>query len=324
VNIRKLSALCGMSVCTVSRVLNGRAKQFRIPEPTAQRILTAAKVADFRPNYLAHSLNTGRTYTIGLIFANTVDTYLGSIIEGLDAHLRAAEYQTVVATGENTIALQDLAIRRLMHRHVDGIILYPQALPPGETYSPPEPVGHRKHPTPVVIIGRTLPVERDQVMLGDHAAGVATARYFLESGCQRFVFLTHPTNCSSDRGRQRGFIETLTQAGVPTHRRLVIRESLCPSGAALHKIKSADALFGVNSALLLKYVMAMHHLTDLRRMRAVSVGEVEGAELMRVSLRTWTIPGRKMGEEAGRLLLWRLQHPNAPWRKVEIPLKWTA
>ena len=321
-NIRQISAMCGVSVCTVSRVLNGRAAEFRIAGATAGRILAVARKANYRPNYLAQSLNTGRTFTIGLVFANTVDNYLGSIMEGVESHLRGTEYQTVVATGENDIRLQDQAIRRMLYRHLDGIILYPQAMAPGDTYALPAPVGKRKRHVPIVLIGRTIPVERDQVMLTDYEAGVATARYFLAAGCRRLAFLTRPTNCSSDRGRERGFMDTLRNAGVPASRRIVVEEADGPSAEALRRLSSADALFGVNSRLLLTFVEALRELTNVRRMRVVSVGAIEGGHLLDLQLKTWTVPGRRMGEEAARLLLWRLEHPSAPWEKVTVPLEW--
>lgn len=322
-NIKMISALCGTSACTVSRVLSGRAAEFRISEATAQHIREVAGKANYRPNYLARSLNTGRTFNIGLVFANTVDNYLGNIMEGVESHLRGTEYQTVVATGENDIRLQDLALRRMLHRLVDGIILYPQALPSGRTYELPEPVGKPKRHAPIVLIGRAIPVERDQVMMRDYEVGVETARYFLDLGCRRFACLTRPTNCSSDRGRQRGFTETLRKAGIPASRRLVVEEADGPSAEGLRKIQSADALFGVNSRLLLDTVMGLRALKDVRSLRLVSVGAVEGGAFMDLQLRTWTIPGRQIGAQAARLLLWRLEHPAAPWEKVEIPLEWT-
>ncbi len=61
----------------------------------------------------------------------------------------------------------------------------------------------------------------------------------------------------------------------------------------------------------------------IRRLHLVSVGAIEGAGLMGLNLRTWSPPGRAMGEEAARILLWRIDNPTAPWKKVAIPLLWT-
>ena len=322
-NIKKISLMSGVSVCTTSRVLNGRAAEFRISDATAKRVLDVAKKAHYRPNYLARSLNTDRTYSIGLVFANTVDNFLGSIMEGVESHLRGTEYQTVVETGENDIWLQDQAVRRMLHRHTDGIIFYPEALATGETYEFPVSAGKRKHKVPIVLIGRTIPGAQDQVMMADREAGEATARYFLEAGCRRFAFLTRPTNCSSDRARQLGFTETLKAAGVSATNLTVLEAKAGPSSESLHKIRNVDALFGVNSSLLLTFVQALRPRSDLSKIHLVSVGRIEGADLMNLKLRTWSTPGRKLGEEAARILMWRLDNPAAPWSQVSIPLEWS-
>ena len=323
-NIKEISRMSGVSVCTASRVLSGRASEFRSSEATAQHVLEVARKAHYRPNYLAHSLNTDRTYSIGLVFANTVDNYLGSIMEGVESHLRGTEYQTVVAPGENDIWTQAQAVRRMLHRHTDGIIFYPEALNTGETYDFPVPIGHRKQTTPIVIIGRTIPGTRDQVMMADREVGVATARYFLEAGCRRIAFITRPTNCSSDRNRQLGFIETLKAAGVPESHRIIIEEADGPSAENLRKLKHTEALFGVNSSLLLTFVQALRDRVDINKIKLVSVGAIEGECLMNLQLRTWSISSRKMGEEAARILLWRIDNPTAPWVEVTIPLQWTS
>ncbi|MCE9613895.1 MAG: LacI family transcriptional regulator [Lentisphaerae bacterium] len=323
-NIKEISRLCGVSVFTVSRVLNGRAAEFRISAATAKRVMDMAEKVQYRPNYLAHSLNTDRTYSVGVIFANTVDNYLGSIMEGVEAHLRGTEYQTAVETGENDIRLQDQALRRMLHRRADGIIFYPVALPPGKRYELPTPNDQRKHQVPIVIIGRTIPGARDQIMMGDFEAGAATANRFLEAGCKRFAFLTNPVNCSSDHARQKGFIQTLKQAGIPAANRIVVAEQGGPASESLHKLRRADALFGVNSGLLLAYVRRLRALADVRHMHMVSVGDIEGAELMDLKLWTWSTPGRRMGEEAARAVLSRIDDPAAPWKNVVVPLEWTT
>lgn len=322
-NIKELSRLCGVSVCTVSRVLNGRAEQFRIAAATAGHVMDMARKVDYRPNYLAHSLNIGRTYSIGLVFANTIDNYLGSIMEGVESHLRGTDYQTVVETGENDIWLQDQVMRRMLHRQTDGIIFYPEALPAGMTYKLPGTDNGRKHTVPVVVIGRTIPEARDQVMMADREAGAATARYFLEAGCRRFAILTRPTGCSSDRNRQTGFLETLKKAGVPATRRIAIEEEDGPSSESLRQASQADAIFGVNSSLLLVFIQALRGIHDVHAMRFVSVGAVEGADLMGVKLRTWSTPGRAIGKAAAETLLWRIETPSAPWKTTLVPLEWT-
>lgn len=316
-NLRSISKLCGVSTCTVSRVLSGRAAEFRISEATAEKVLAVARKAGYRPNYLAQSLNIGRTYKIGLVFANSVDAFLGSIMEGVEARLRSTAYQMVVATCDNSPEIQDQELTRMLHRQVDGVILYPPALPQGRTRRAPAALDPRRVRTPVVVIGRAIPLESDEVMFADYEAGAGVAKHFLERGCRRFAIITHRTDCSSDLGRQQGCAETLGKNGVPSSRIAVIAEDGGPSAAALGKLAKADAAFGVNTGLLLDYVA---RLRDVRRMRLASVGVVQGADLMGLDLKMLVPPTREMGEQAAETLLWRLEHPRAACTQIELPM----
>lgn len=319
-NIRKLSELCGVSVCTVSRVLSGRAGEFRITEATARKVLEAAEHAGYRPNYLSQSMNTGRTHTIGVVFANTVDLFLGSILEGVESILRGTPFRPLVETCENSLVLQDEAIRQMQYREVDGILLYPQALAPGSTYALPEPPHRRKSFIPVVVLGRELPGWRqDQVMMEDAVAGRQTAEEFLAADCRRFAVISTLGNCSSNRNRERGFMETLQQRQVPASRRRLIRMD-APEPGDQAFLAGADALFGINTGLLATLLAGLRHTRDLRELRLASIGRFETESLLDLNWRTLPVPGRRLGEEAARTLLWRLDAPTRPARHLQVPL----
>ena len=215
INLRQISAQCGFSTCTVSRVLSGRAREFRITEETEQRILKVAQEVGYRPNYLAHSLNTGRTHTIGLLLANRVDSYLGSILEGVEARLRGTPNRMVVATCENDPELQRQELEAFAYRQVDGVLLYPLARP--HRAAPVHPTRSATPSTsyPTIIIGRRSAWQTDEVMLNDEQAGKEAARRALQSGARRFAVLTNRTDCSSDQARVEGFRAEIRRAGFP-------------------------------------------------------------------------------------------------------------
>lgn len=318
-NIKDISKLAGVSVCTASRVLSGRASQFRISEKTAARVLKVAAEAGYRPNYLAHSLNTGRTHNLGLIFANSIDLYLGGILEGVESRLRDTEYQTVVATCENDLDLQARALRTMIHRRLDGIILYPRDLPPeagGHAATP----GVEGAPMPLVVIGRKASFAADEVMFDDESAGCDVARGFLEAGCHTFAFITQPTHCSSSLGRERGFLDELARQRVPASRIQVIRNQDAPTETDLRKLAGADAILGVNSGLLLRHLELLEPRGLLEKKSFASIGPIEGLPLFNLPIRTLLPPTHDMGRAAADLLLWRMENPGAPLRTVLLPL----
>ncbi|MBU0679750.1 MAG: LacI family transcriptional regulator [Verrucomicrobia bacterium] len=320
-NIKEISELCGVSTCTVSRVLSGRGKEYRISDKTAERIFRIAADTGYRPNYLAHSLNTGKTNSIGVVLANRLDSYLGGIVEGIESHLRGTEYQMVVATCDNSPDIEKEEVEQMLYRHVDGMIIYPLA-PPRE---PAEAAMKYEAPptsdeVPLVIVGRKASVEADEVMLGDYPAGQSVAQNFMAAGCRTFAVVTRARHCSSDYGRERGFVDALREAGVEQERITIIANRETPSEEEINRLKTAEAIFGVNSFLLLEYLEWLRRTKDISRLRLSSVGEVEGSELFDLLFEPLIMPSRQLGVEAARMLLWRIENPGAPCRHTEISL----
>ncbi|MBN1268214.1 MAG: LacI family DNA-binding transcriptional regulator [Kiritimatiellae bacterium] len=318
-NIRKIAALCGVSTCTASRALSGRAREFRISEATERKVLAVAAKAGYRPNYLAQSLNIGRTYSIGLIFANRVDAYLGGIMEGVEDALRETNCQMVVATCENSADLQKKEIERMLHRQVDGIILYPLAWPKGRKPVLPAAVKSRTTSRPFVIVGRRLDAPRDHVLMADREAGARAAGHFLSAGCRQCAVITHATNCSSDAERTEGFVDTLMNERVVRVRVSLVTENE-PSREGVRAMEKADAIFGVNTGTLLAYVTELRKTRDLGNVRFASIGAVQGWDLMGLDLMIQEPPMNEMGRKAVETLLWRLEHPAAASRTVRLAL----
>src|SRR5689334_24158003 len=88
VTLKTIAAHLGLTPGTVSAALNNSAAARSIPEHTKQRILTAARELNYRPNFSARSLRLQRTYTIGVIAEEIGDAYGSIIISGIEQHLR--------------------------------------------------------------------------------------------------------------------------------------------------------------------------------------------------------------------------------------------
>jgi len=319
-NIKKLSAELGVSVCTVSRVLSGKARQYRIAEATEKKILAKACEIGFRPNYFAYSLNTGRTNTVGMIFANTIDNFLGSIMEGVESELRGTDFQMVVATCENNPAIEKLEIERMLHRRVDGIIIYPSAMPPGQWY----PVEHIRRPDdkwmPYVIIGRQVEFEADHILFDDEVAGVRAAERLLAAGCRRFGLVTLPMECSANDGRIKGYLGALRNHGVPDTAIMTVCLRTPVDTADLAQLADIDALFGVNDISVMRCIEHLGRIRPLAGLRCEIIGTrpIFGPPLG-VSAHYQIMPAREMGCVAARHLLQLMDTPAQPQRTVRLP-----
>jgi len=304
ITIKTISEASGVSTSIVSRILSGKAQQYRIAEKTRRKVMDIAKELNYRPNYFAKSLNSAQTFNIGLIFANSVDAFLGTIMEGVESRLRGTDYQMVVATCDNSPELERVELDRMFYRQVDGIIIYPSALTFDKNY-PTEHFQQQKQNTPLVVIGREIAVEADFVLFSDYEAGVEAAEIFLKSGCRRFASANLPIKCSSDRDRVKGFTETLEKAGVNKENIIisVADADNMPSESDLKRLDGIDALFAVNSSLLINYAELLSKKNITSDLKCYSLGIERFQHMLPLNGTFRPMPGREMGWQAADTLL---------------------
>jgi DNA-binding LacI/PurR family transcriptional regulator len=304
VTIKTISEASGVSTSIVSRILSGKAAQYRIAEKTTKKVMDIAGELNYRPNYFAKSLNSTQTFNIGVVFANSVDGFLGTIMEGVESRLRGTDYQMVVATCDNSPELEQLELDRMFYRQVDGIIIYPSARTFTGNYST-EHFSRQKKDTPMVVIGREIPVKANFVLFSDYEAGVEAAEIFLKSACRRFGAVSLYRECSSDGNRIAGFTETLLKAGVSKDNIIVLtaKPGAMPAKSELKKLAGIDALFGVNSSLLINYAAALINNKLISNLKCYSLGVEIFQQMLPFSGTFRPMPGREMGWQAADILL---------------------
>ncbi len=317
INIGTLSRLLDVSSSTVSRVLSGKAKKYRISKETEKRIVGKAGELGFRPNYLAHSLNAGKTHNIGLVFANSIDLFLGSIMEGVESFLRDTEYQMVVATCENDPELEKKEIERMSYRQVDGIIIYPSAVGLKAQYSTDHlKLSGKKKKIPIVVIGRKVDLDSDCILFSDYDAGRQAAERFLSSGMKNFGMVTQPIKCSAVTEREKGYIETLLKNGVNIKNIHIAGKDETPFNVQIDKLRKIDCLFGVNTGLLIKYVSGLR--IDINSLMLQGVGREDVVRQLKINITDRDMPSREMGIRAAETLLWRMKNTHADYKTTYL------
>src|SRR4051795_10205823 len=97
VRMKDIARDLGVSVVTVSKVLRNHTD---IGEETRQRVMQRVKELDYRPNFAARALITGRTYTMGLIVPDLLHPFFAQIAMALSGVLRQKNYSVLIASSE--------------------------------------------------------------------------------------------------------------------------------------------------------------------------------------------------------------------------------
>jgi LacI family transcriptional regulator len=115
------------SVSTVSRVLSGGAMANRISRDTRDKVKRAADRMGYRPNLLARSLRTRKTYTIALLVSDVANPFFGLLGSLIERALAQHGYSLVLCNSAENIEKEADYLRMVAAKGIDGLIVVPLA-----------------------------------------------------------------------------------------------------------------------------------------------------------------------------------------------------
>lgn len=223
--IYEVSNLAGVSLATVSRVINDSS---RVSKKTTEKVHKAMEALNFRPNSIAQSLASSRSNCIGVLVSEVHGPIFGAMLSGIDAELRAAGKFTLFATGHNDEAKEREAIRFLVSRNCDALVLHIEAL--SDEY-----LLERKDETPpFVIMNRVVPgMEEKCISLNNEKGGYEATRMLLDMGHREIAYVSGPLSSGDAAARLAGHQRALRDFGLNVDHRLTIEGDYHESGGAI-------------------------------------------------------------------------------------------
>lgn len=258
VTMRDVATSAGVSVKTVSNVLNGYP---HVREATREKVTAAVKALGYHMNFAARNLRSGRT---GMIMLALPELSLPYFAELADAVIDAARGHRLTVLVERTDATRERELEVLSGarlRMVDGLIFSPLALGPGD-------VEAFRVDFPMVLLGeRIFHGPADHVTMANVDAARAATEHLIAQGRRRIAVIGghQGEEMGSAPLRLRGFREALEQAGLEYDPELVMeagRWHRSTGAEAMHRLLDSgrpfDAVFAFNDALALGALYALH------------------------------------------------------------------
>ncbi|MGR5175524.1 LacI family DNA-binding transcriptional regulator [Vibrio parahaemolyticus] len=118
-----IAQLAGVSKSTVSFVLNGHAEKHRITKDTVERVMQVVKANNYSPSVYARALKSKKTSTYGLVIPDLLNMGFAAIAKELERLCLLSGYQLLIASTEDDPMIEQQAIRNLIDRQVDGIMV---------------------------------------------------------------------------------------------------------------------------------------------------------------------------------------------------------
>ena len=122
ISLKELAAHLGLSITSLSLVLNNKPGANSIPQETKDRILGAAERFNYRPNYFARSLRAQRSFTFGVMVPELSDGYSAMVLNGVESSLSKEGYFYITASHLHRDDLLEHNPQMLIERQVEGII----------------------------------------------------------------------------------------------------------------------------------------------------------------------------------------------------------
>ena len=213
VTIEMVAQMAGVSLSTVSRILNGTAT---VSEAKTRAVDAAIAELGFVPNPVARGLAGGRTLSIGVVTQAIDSPFYGAALRGIEDQLDPAGYSPLFVSGHWNAASEARCIDVLRSRRVDGIIVLTGRMTD-------QALKNCAKSLPVVVTGRTLKAPGLFSLNFDNFEGGRMATHHLiQLGHRRIAFITGDPAHGDSTERMRGYRAALDAAGISFDPALVV------------------------------------------------------------------------------------------------------
>lgn len=305
VSLKQLAEHLNLSPTTLSLVLNNAPASNAIPRETKDRIFAAAERFNYRPNPIARSLRSQRTYTLGVLVPELSDGYSAMVLNGVEDRLLQEGYFYFIASHRHKQELIDEYSRLFVERCIEGLILVDTPL-------------RRTLRLPVVSVSGHEDVAGMTNIVLNHQRAAHLALEYLTSLGHRSIAVVKGQDFSSDTEVRWNAIRTAAgELGIAIDPKLVVQlegdnPSPEPGYLATRKLLETGAAFtAIFSFNDISAIGAIRTLTEAgyrvpEDVSVIGFDDTFGAAFHNPALTTIRQPLRQMGQLAVEWVLKRI------------------
>jgi LacI family transcriptional regulator len=306
VSIREVAAHAGVSVGTVSNVLN---RPEIVARATRDRVYSAIKTLGFVRNESARQLRAGRSRTIGLVVLDVANPFFTDVARGVEDEASTAGLAVILCNTDERLDKEQRYLDLLEEHRVQGILITPVA----DADSRLLPLQQRG--TPVILVDSKSPSgSQCSVAVDDVLGGEAAMAHLIETGHERISYVGGPVSLRQVADRLDGAIKAMEHAGRTAADLHVIETGALNvaagqrAGAQIAELPAGrrpTAAFCANDlvALGLLQEMTRRRIRVPDELAIVGYDDIEFAAAAAVPLSSVRQPRQELGRMAAQLLL---------------------
>lgn len=330
-NIKDVAQAAGVSIGTVSNVLNGTKP---VSGEVRTKVLEAVETLKYQKNPAASSLKSRKTYNIGVVFTSLTGIFFPEVLRGIQTEALAHDYSVSVYDVHEDPAYERSLIPRLASSWVDGLIIASFTSSDGaenaKYWNSLHNLRNRNKALPVVNIEWRAPyAQNDAVIIDQKEAAKTAIRHLIACGHRRIAHICGPRCSEIVRLRCEGYAEAMKEAGLDWKLDWLRECNYAPlsgynSMRELMMQGEITAVFCGNDQMAIGAVRAIKEqgLSIPEDIAVIGFDNLFAGTLITPSLSTINVPRYQMGTVAMQLLQKRIEDPEyAGQQIVELPTR---
>ena len=325
ITLNRVADHAGVSVSTVSRVLAGKARSYRITKETEEAVRKAAEELHYVPNFIAMSLRLRRTNTIGLIIPDISNQFFASIARSIEIESRKLKYSLILCDSQENTELEIESIAILVKRKVDGLLICPV----GIEYNHIKKISEKQ--IPVVIIDRYMAdLDFPSVVSDNYRGALEAINYLVGNGHRQIAFIQGLAGTTVNNDRVKGYCDALQNHNIPINANYIVGDSFgidngyISTKLLLSMSDRPTAIFSVSNLVSLGVLRALQeeNLKVPDDISIISFDDQVYSDFLATPITTIKQPQTEMGRIACKLLINQIefdsQYPN---KTIVLPNK---
>ena len=327
VSIKTIAQQVGVSIATVSLVLNGKDQKGRIGKDVAETIRKVAKELNYEPNHLARGLRMGKSQTIGLVVADISNPFFANLAFHIQEYAETYGYSVIITNTNESDSKFVKILDVLLGHQVDGLIIVPTE----HSFEAIEKLVKKK--TPLVLLDRWFPdLPTCHVVIDNYQASKSAVQYLIDGKCKRVSFFGYNVSLPHMQERARGYIDVIQKndlfdkelmKDINYHSIKSDIENALDSLFLHNKVERVDGIFFATNTISM---LGIKHLLKLgikvqEDVKIVCFDKSEAFDFMEHMIPYVLQPIPEMGKMAVDMLISQMKQEDSAQGKVELYAK---
>lgn len=315
ITIKDVAKQSGVSITTVSQILNGKYRQFH-PD-TVKKVFKVRDDLGYAPDYFARRMVMKKSQTIGIIVPDITNPFFATLVKGIEEVLFKSDFMTILCNVDTDDEKGIKALEALNHRGVDGLIVASSGVSMGELVKQ-----EALKNIPVIELDRQSTSQiKDSIKTDDYLGGKLVAN-LLNDLEHRIVAVLFPESSSQNiLKRLEGFSANFL--GDVIYFATDLTKSSGKKRVSDILLTEATAIFAANDEIAFGVYAG---LSDCGKKipddySVVGYDDIEMSSYISPSLTTVSQPIFELGQKTANTLIQRIEHPEMDETEIVLPVQ---